>query len=179
VREPAVIGLAALLWIAGCSPAPESIPDARVIEAAQTYAAWGHADEQFRYAVADCAWEPSSAPPRMSESGDLQAHGRKLYYLFAKDAFAYLNSHRESQPGGQVLVKESWIPEGGGPIAAGPLFMMLKTGGKDTDEGWIYATTAPDRKTITASGKIASCMNCHRKAPRDRMFGLPWGSKSP
>lgn len=60
-----------------------------------------------------------------------------------------------------------------GPIAG--LFLMMKeeprTAG--TDQGWIYATLAADRKAITAIGKIPSCMGCHQQAPHDRLFGLP------
>lgn len=41
-----------------------------------------------------------------------------------------------------------------------------------TDEGWIYATVSDDLETITAIGKIDSCINCHQDAPHDRLFGL-------
>lgn len=42
-----------------------------------------------------------------------------------------------------------------------------------TDAGWIYGTLAPDGRTVTSAGRVASCMRCHAEAPRDRMFGLP------
>ena len=55
------------------------------------------------------------------------------------------------------------------------LFVMWKRG-KDvagTDEGWTYATVTPDGSRVTASGRIQSCMQCHRDATHDRLFGLP------
>lgn len=45
---------------------------------------------------------------------------------------------------------------------------------RTTDEGWIYATTSPDAKTITASGRIASCIDCHKDTGRDRLYGPQW-----
>lgn len=55
------------------------------------------------------------------------------------------------------------------------LFIMLKDDARmpETDNGWIYATVAKDMKTITALGRIESCMKCHQDAPWDRQFGLP------
>lgn len=39
-------------------------------------------------------------------------------------------------------------------------------------EEWIYATI--DRTgAVTAAGRIASCIACHRDAPHDGLFGLP------
>lgn len=58
------------------------------------------------------------------------------------------------------------------------LFIMLKLDAStpDTDQGWVYATVAKDLKTVTALGKIESCMNCHQKAKFDRQFGLNKGA---
>jgi hypothetical protein len=55
------------------------------------------------------------------------------------------------------------------------LFIMMKTDPKnpDTDKGWIYGTVSADLKQVTGIGKIESCMECHVKAPHDRLFGLP------
>ncbi len=109
---------------------------------------------------------PAPRPaPRRSASRDESTHGRKEYYLFAKDRAAYLHAKDVDQPDGQVVVKESWIP--GSPRTKGPLFLMLKSEGE-----WIYATATPDGKEITGSGKIASCRECHEsERTRDRMFG--------
>jgi hypothetical protein len=115
--------------------------------------------------------------PNLSTSRDPETHGRKLYYLFAKDHGAYLRSKDGVQPVGQVIVKEAWFPRPGADAKSratgekGPLFLMVKTGEPNSDEGWIYATTSPDGKTVTSSGKLASCMECHQKAKDDRLFG--------
>jgi len=42
----------------------------------------------------------------------------------------------------------------------------------DTDDGWVYGTVSADLTTVTSSGKVASCMGCHQKVPRGRLFGL-------
>jgi len=148
-----------------------SIPnsEARILEPAGRYAEWGRVDDTERLATTLCSVQPPP-PPRLSASRDARTHGRKLYYLFAKDTLAYHHAKELDQPLGQVLVKESWIP--GTEKVKGPLFMMIKTGDADSDAGWIYATTTPDGTTVTSAGKIASCMECHQGAKRDRMFGL-------
>ena len=46
-----------------------------------------------------------------------------------------------------------------------------------TDQGWVYGTLTPDGRQVTSAGRVESCMECHRQAPRDRLFGLP--SKRP
>ena len=75
-------------------------------------------------------------------------------------------------------MKESWAPASTStahrPVAAekGPLFLMIKTGEPDSDAGWIYGTATPDGSTITAWGKLASCMECHQDAKHDRLFGV-------
>jgi hypothetical protein len=55
------------------------------------------------------------------------------------------------------------------------LFIMtkLKPDAPGTDEGWVYGTVAPDGKTVTSAGRVESCMNCHRDAKHDRLFGFP------
>jgi hypothetical protein len=103
-------------------------------------------------------------------------------------------------PVGQVIVKEAWQPlevEGAAPRndagfglpadhatldgklyrrgEQSDLFVLLKLDPRtpDTDAGWVYATVRPDLSTVTAAGRIASCMGCHVKAEHDRQFGLP------
>jgi hypothetical protein len=108
----------------------------------------------------------------------------------------------QASPVGQAVVKEAWSPEEGraegklerelptgfsresGPVIANGrayhagkksgLFIMFKMepGTPGTDEGWVYGTVTADGKTVTSSGRVESCMGCHRKAPHDRLFGL-------
>ena len=55
------------------------------------------------------------------------------------------------------------------------LFVMMKLDPKTpgTDEGWVYGTVSADGQTVTAAGKVESCMKCHQDAKHDRLFGLP------
>jgi hypothetical protein len=94
----------------------------------------------------------------------------------------------------QVLVKESFVPTKPGesknslgfrvsPAKKGEeyytagepmgLFVMARLEGSPagTDEGWVYATIAPDGE-IRESGNIAACHDCHAKE-KDRIFGVP------
>jgi hypothetical protein len=165
--------LGLLLLLAGCATAN----DPRLQTAAGEYAEYGKVDDLARWAPELCK-RPDPPQLRLSASRDPETHGRKLYFLFAKDRAAYRLASRQEQPTGQVIVKESWIPAPQStpekPVAGekGPLFLMIRTGEADSDAGWIYATATPDGKTITASGKIASCMECHTAATRDRLFGV-------
>jgi hypothetical protein len=170
MRAPSV-GL--LLVLAGCATAD----DPRLEKAAGEYAEYGKVDDLARWAPRLCM-RPPPPQPRLSASRDLETHGRKLYFLYAKDREAYRLVREREQPAGQVIVKESWIPAPGStsqkPHAGekGPLFLMIKTGEPDSDAGWIYATATPDGSAITAWGKIASCMECHQSAKYDRLFGV-------
>ena len=165
--------LGVLLLLAGCATAD----DPRIGQAASDYAEYGKVDDLARWAPYLCK-RPDPPEPRLSASRDVETHGRKLYFLFAKDREAYRLASKQEPPTGQVIVKDSGSPAPGStpdkPLAGekGPLFLMIKTGEADSDAGWIYATATPDGKTITASGKIASCMECHTAATRDRLFGV-------
>jgi hypothetical protein len=185
------------------APAGDVALDARFVEtlrgAADAYAGWGRVDERPRAAPELCA----APAPRSSSAGDVRLssagvespHGRKLYYLYAKDRAAYLGLGAAALPIGFTVVKEAFAPrtatgdEVGGmqpyvehageylvPDAAAGLFVMTKVGGvtePGTDEGWIYGTIAADG-AVTSAGRVATCMGCHvDQAPHERLFGLP------
>lgn len=107
-----------------------------------------------------------------------------------------------TQPIGQSIVKETGVWEAWAPEAAddrvsmkrgrsrvitnessGRLewyrwqtdnyFIMTKLdpATEGTDEGWVYGVVNP-KGEVTAAGKIQSCMGCHMKGTKDRMFGL-------
>ncbi len=131
--------------------------------------------------------------PILSASADEATHGRKMYFLWAKDETAYLKADdggKVVQPVGQAIVKESYHPvESARPGFSEPrttrngktytlgekfaLFVMLKLdpATEGTDDGWVYATLTPDGKTVTSSGIIKSCAGCHQDCAADRMFG--------
>ncbi len=152
-----------------------------LLKIASEYQNYGKVDDMARWAP----WLCSAPPPpkaRLSASTDGGTHGRKVYYLFAKNRDAYMK--KEPSPVGQVVVKESWLPKfdsAGNAVAGGAkptekrgLFIMYKLDSKvpDTDLGWVYGTVTADGKTITSAGRVQSCMSCHIHTPNDRLFGL-------
>lgn len=172
---------------------------AALIAAVANYAeAYGNIDDIMRWAPGLCR-RPPSATIRESASEDEGTHGKKLYWLYAKDRAAYLKAKDGgTQPVGQVLVKEAFVAEpgrgghdadagwqalirvverDGKPYHAGAkesLYVLLKLDPKTdgTDQGWVYGTLTPDGKTVTSAGKVATCMGCHTENTTDRMFGL-------
>ena len=140
-------------------------------------------------------------PPKVaihSRSKEKASHGQKLYFLFAAKHKEYRKHVKGKSVAsmGQVLVKESWIPKEikGEPKNYKPpeslsaakkngkiyvphkkkaLFVMFKVDEKTagTDKGWVYGTVTADGKTVTSSGNVKSCMNCHTKI-KGRLFGL-------
>lgn len=198
------------------------------LEIARVYESYQRVNELApHWAPADCAMSRlSPVPPtmaRFSKIDDGGTHGRKLYFLFASNRDAYSKLEKESQPVGQVLVKESWrpvkvdskrprgkestplteqvypFPSVGIDVIYGRtkdtwwpsfpyatidgvwycaqeksgLFIMTKLDPRtpDTDDGWVYGTVSPDGKRVTTSGRVTSCMECHRESSHDRMLG--------
>jgi hypothetical protein len=100
---------------------------------------------------------------------------------------------KEPPPVGATVVKESWTAieldadeKHDGPVAEKEgktyrrgqrreLFVMRYSGADapNTDAGWTYAVVSPDGSRVVESGAIASCVECHARAPHGRMFGLP------
>lgn len=172
MRTSSLCGVALLLTC--CTPvAPNPEP---ILAAAQEYRTYRRVHDWLNWAPTRCM-APPAAPPKLSASRDPETHGRKLYHLYARHFDAYRTSADMVQPVGQVIVKEAWVPAATSTAThrvagdKGPLFVMMKTGEPETDAGWIYATLTPDGKTITASGKLDSCMECHQSKP-DRLFGV-------
>ncbi len=230
----AIIAIAALLVLGGATlfasenekPPPKKPAKPTVVNdkrfhaalkaAAAGYKGYGRVDDEMRWAPRLCRRPPNPSGVRFSASADAATHGgRKLYWLFARDRGDYVG-HDEKKPvaKGQVIVKESWLPEvvkarpkargiheqatapdkDGKPVAIESyidpyakkdgktykakslhgLFVMLKLDPKTdgTDKGWVYGTLTADGKTVTSSGKVASCMQCHVRGSRERLFGL-------
>jgi hypothetical protein len=84
---------------------------AELKDAAAKYTSWGRVDDLSRWAPELCRIPP---PPqaRFSASKDEGTHGKKLYSVFAKDRHAYARIARlKESKVGQVVVKQSWLPE--------------------------------------------------------------------
>jgi hypothetical protein len=75
------------------------------------------------------------------------------------------------QPIPYIIIKDGKALQADKPAS---LFIMRYVGAAqpNTDNGWWYATVSPDKKTVTASGIIASCQGCHSKAKYQGLFGL-------
>jgi hypothetical protein len=113
----------ALLLVAGvgagawpyAAPAPdvtnrESFHE-RLLEIARTYKDFGRLDDEFRWAPELCRM-PRPGVARFSGSKDEDTHGKKLYSLFVKERREYLAMEKDKANAiGQVVVKESWVPE--------------------------------------------------------------------
>ena len=197
----------------GCSglavePDPGAVPSTaennpafhdRLREVAAGYQTYARVDDELHWAPGLCRM-PMPSHPRRSASMNLDTHGRKLYYVFAKDRDAYL-SRQSKTPAivGQAVVKEAWEAEAvpattpydqaQSPVRylreqdqlfhakqKSSLFIMfrLDPGTPQTDNGWVYGTVTADGQTITSSGRVQSCMGCHLEAPHERLFGIDY-----
>ncbi len=170
-------------------------------EAVDTYLTFGLVTPQVTIAPEDCRAPIESDPaPSFSQSDHDASHGKKLYFLFAKDIGHYLTQDGTPSSVGQTLVKESWTSVEANPDArntrnhasANRINPRAKVGNKtlqiaerkalfvmkklavdtpETDEGWVYGVIDPETKDVIAAGKIASCMKCHVDTKNDRLFG--------
>ena len=95
--------------------------EAELLRIASEYRGWTRVSDQANWSPSDCR-PPAPSGVLKSESSEASTHGRKLYYLFAKDAVSYrrLDAFEaldepgraafEKQLVGQALVKEAWQP---------------------------------------------------------------------
>jgi hypothetical protein len=83
----------------------------RLLEIARSYKDYGRVDDEYRWAPELCRM-PIPAVVRFSASADKDTHGGKLYSLFVEQRNEYLRMEKGAKNSiGQVVVKESWIPE--------------------------------------------------------------------
>jgi hypothetical protein len=101
----------------GLSANPQESADAEkpfhkeLLKAAADYKAWGRVDDEMRWAPWLCR-APQPGLVAFSASKDGQTHGQKLYSLFARNRDEYRSLRGDGKIGvGQILVKQSWIPE--------------------------------------------------------------------
>ncbi|MBL8683213.1 MAG: hypothetical protein JNK05_28855 [Myxococcales bacterium] len=169
--------------------------EARARAIAQHYLSWGRVDDEVRWAPFLCRL-PMGARPRADLDAQAAPHGRKVYYLYARERIEYITG-RMAPASAQIVVKEAWRPReiarseavhasmstqcvGTGDRCVEPgdfagLYIMMRHANRPaterTDDGWTYATVDP-QGTVTASGVIESCAGCHRRAPHGRLFGI-------
>lgn len=214
---------AALLLMAGCAVVGDEIEHPASVAGKQreeirqellsigkSYREWAQVSDGLAWAVTTCVPRVVSPPSNSFEKSEAprgSPHGQKLYQLYAKNVANYpAGNHTtsQSQPSGQVIVKQSWAPaevstaEAQAEILAAQmmlrepkciaaddkywtkgeqreLFVMVKNEpGAQTDQGWTYAVLTPDGSGVIRSGMLADCMECHAKAPFDRLFGTEY-----
>ena len=172
---------------------------ARLLELASTYPSFARVDDELHWAPFLCR-QPMPSGPRRSMSTMEDTHGRKLYFVFAQDRAAYLGRDGKSPAfEGQAVIKEAWtteevpadtaynktqspvmyLPEGGKLFHAkdrAGLFIMyrLPSGTPGTDDGWVYGTVDATSKSVTSAGTVPACMNCHKQAKFERLFGIDY-----
>lgn len=168
------------------SGAPPAVDETQwhehLLKAASEYQTYKRLGDDPHYAPTMCR-PPRSDQGLRSDAEQKTPHGRKLYYMWAKDHAAYYTEGQPTgeQPVGQVLVKESFHPKEAGSRELGDkfaLFVMLRfdPSTPGTDNGWVYGTLDADGKTVTSAGTVDSCMGCHVDAGPSRMFG-PQGKR--
>jgi hypothetical protein len=114
-----ILGLSAFAVVYHASAADEKPKPAepfhdQLLEIAKNYVNYGRVDDEMRWAPTACRApiDPKPGVARFSASKDEDTHGRKLYSVFAKNGAAYLRPEKNAPVAvGQVLVKESWVPE--------------------------------------------------------------------
>lgn len=176
-------------------PAPPSLLEP-VHAVARGYLDFGRVDDMNRWSPELCMIRPGRG--RVSGADEGSPHGRKLYYLYARDRDAYFPGVADPAPVGQAVVKEAFEPRlvdpapdpgligwgerpparhGGHVYEPGEphgLFVMLKLdpATPGTDEGWVYATVDV-RGHVLRAGRLDDCMACHDGAgTTDRLFGV-------
>lgn len=107
---------------AGVDAPKDGMPfKAELLAAAHDFRTWDRVSDRAQWAPEDC-WVPTPSGVLSSESEDEGTHGRKLYFLYAKDGALYDELSRWMRPSddpdgfadlsrrmvGQVLVKESF-----------------------------------------------------------------------
>lgn len=163
------------------SGAPPAVDETRwqehLLSAASEYTTYKRLGDDPHYAPTMCRM-PLGTQGLRSDAEQKTPHGRKLYFMWAKDHDAYytLGKVTGEQPVGQVLVKESFHPKETGSRELGAkfgLFVMLRLDPSTpgTDNGWVYGTLDAEGKTVTSAGKVETCMGCHIDAGASRMFG--------
>jgi hypothetical protein len=117
-------------------PKPEEPFNERLLEIAKNYGSYGRIDDDMRWAPTACR-PPTDLKPgvaRFSASKDENTHGRKLYSLFAKSGRTYRTLEKDKPVEvGQVVVKESWVPEEVTDAKQTQAIIVRKQDGKSKD----------------------------------------------
>lgn len=80
---------------------------AELLSISQSYEEWSRLGDVPNWAPELCTAPPATSP-LVSQSRDEDTHGRKLYFLYARDVAAYRAANDRDQPTGQAFVKQSF-----------------------------------------------------------------------
>lgn len=169
---------------------------------AGAYEAWGRVDDEARWAPWLCRMPtPALARFSQSGDADTHGAKLYTLYALDPVAYGAPQSATPPDRAAfselaQAVVKEAFVPtlaadstdftdardlrpavKDGAVYHTGPragLYVMAKLAKDEpgTDAGWVYGTISADLQTITAAGRLPSCIACHEQAPKDRLFGL-------
>jgi hypothetical protein len=138
-RLPGMVAMGLILGLAGCfetqpeeKPAGANVPPVtreepsdpykdRLLQIAAEYETYQQPDRGLRLTYVMCAPPQRTPILRLSKSSDGETHGRKLYFMYAKHLWnsrsrerhsgSYIDFPEKLAPVGQVIVKQSWVPE--------------------------------------------------------------------
>jgi hypothetical protein len=179
-----------------------AIAPATLEEFAREYKSWGRIDDENHFAPTLCTAIPGTARISESGdvathgaklyylyAKDRDAYlarlgeGQPLGQVIVKESFkaAEPDPNEKTQTtifgvgavNGPAYAKKDgklWRP--GAPAE---LFVMFRRGDANdptTDDGWLYATTSFDGKTIYSNGPVGSCMACHDKSADRLLFDV-------
>jgi hypothetical protein len=157
-------------------PDPSRKFHTRLLEIAKSYKPFGRVDDDARWAPTLCR-APSLPAVRFSASKDTKTHGQKLYSMFAKERKAYVAPPEKGQPVGQVIVKQSWVPEeiahkgqGGDPVR-----QKAKEAAKGKDAG--SGATDKDDSFFPYARKSGKVYKASRQAELFIMYKLDPSTK--
>lgn len=97
-----------------------------------------------------------------------EPHGA-LLTTYVNDIYLKSVQKKEAPRAGSIIVKENYSPEK--KLMA--ITAMYRVKGYDPKAGnWFWATINPDG-SVKSSGKVDSCISCHKKAGKDFVFTQP------
>src|SRR5262245_44738818 len=138
-----IVAAGTLLGLGSCELASQPSPTepeapfyADLLKVAAEFKWWGRVDDELGWAPFYCR-APMPGRVAFSASKDEETHGQKLYSLFARNRQDYLALTKDKTVAiGQVVVKESWLPE--------EITDPVQKPSREIDQGKVVRTTKPN-----------------------------------
>jgi len=129
-------------------------------------------------AVSYSAWPRYSTRPYQSAT-----HGGRFVQNYANQKGQAYGRFEQAgvMPKGTSLVKDSFLVQGNGQVAVGPLFLMEKmdVGFNAASDDWRYTLIMPNGTTVgttngNGSASVQFCIECHKAlSETDSMLFIP------